>query len=213
MWQRPKVLSEDGPDGWVHAPMPRDCVDRLHEAVSKAQVRNMEALRCVQSAAEHSSGDSPHLDPRTGAHHLPIVVQRNPHHLHCMRVRTWMPGLVHTTSLGPVVLAAAIVDISTLVCNSELWHAVHAHRAPPHRPCAPFFPVHLFPFFWLPLGALGVAPQGAREWQNAHHAHYSVRSMKKGRGDGCGRVTAGCCTVGPLSGSESNTVLCCPCDT
>jgi hypothetical protein len=78
-WQRPKVLSEDGPDGWVHASMPRDFVDRLHEAVSKAQVSSMEAFSCVHSVAEHSSGDNPYLDPRTGAHHL--VVQRNSHHL------------------------------------------------------------------------------------------------------------------------------------
>jgi hypothetical protein len=56
----------------------------------------------------------------------------------CRRVRTWIPGLVHTTFLGPVVLVAAIVDISTLVCNPDRWHAVHAHRAPPHRPCALF---------------------------------------------------------------------------
>jgi len=52
-WQRPKVLGEDGPDWWVHAPMPRDFVDRLQEAVTKAQVRTMEAFRCVQSATTH----------------------------------------------------------------------------------------------------------------------------------------------------------------
>jgi hypothetical protein len=79
----------------------------------------------------------------------------------------WAPPDVYLEGFlfwGPIVLVAAIVDIFTLVCNSELSHAVHAHRAPCPRPYAPFFSVQSFSFFWLPLGALGVAPQGAREW-------------------------------------------------
>ena len=118
-------------DRGVHAPMPRDCVDRLHEAVSKAQVRSMEAFRCAQSLL-------------------------------------WT--FISCLQLGAVA-ARASSTMSPAVCT--------------------FSPVHLFPFFWLPLGALGVAPQGAREWQYTHHAHGNVWSMKKGRGDRCRRVTAG----------------------
>ncbi len=112
---------------------------------------------------------------------------------------------------GPIVLVAAIVEFlllfATRSCGMPCTRIEHHVPGRVH----PFFPVLSFSFFWLPLqvGALGVAPQGAREWQYTHHAHYSVRSVKKGRGDGCRRVTAGCCTVGPL---ESNTVLCWPFD-
>jgi hypothetical protein len=149
-WQRrPKALGEDGPDRGVHAPMPRDCVDRLHEAVSKAQVRSMEAFRCAQSLL-------------------------------------WT--FISCLQLGAVACRArASSTMSPAVCT--------------------FSPVHLFPFFWLPLGALGVAPQGAREWQYTHHAHCSVRSMKKGRGDGCRRVTAG---LACLVAQDPTPVLCCP---
>jgi hypothetical protein len=74
----------------------------------------------------------------------------------------WAPPDVYLEGFlfwGPIVLVAAIVDIFTLVCNSELWHAVHAHRAPCPRPCAPFLLLTSFPSFGSPLALLGLHPK------------------------------------------------------
>jgi hypothetical protein len=49
-----------------------------------------------------------------------------------------------------------------LLCNMDLWHAVHAHRAPCPRPCAPFFFLFkAFPSFGSPfkLALLGLHPK------------------------------------------------------
>jgi hypothetical protein len=76
--------------------------------------------------------------------------------------------------------------------------------------CGHLSPGQRVSFFWLALGALGVAPQGAHEWQITHHAQYSVRSMRKGRGDGCGsensRATQFCVARLPVDRSQGPRV-------